>query len=134
MKLALAKTASVAAALLLALAACSEDAGGSNDGTGDGGDGGEDPVFAAMKTWDACEVLDNLQPITEFMGIEGYGSTTAAGGEPVTREYDTTWYPDAIGCGRPHQPRRQLGCCWWRRACCIDHSRRERRRSGESLR
>lgn len=90
-----AKTATAAAALLLALTACSEDAG-SNGGTGDGG---EDPVFAAMKTWDACEVLNNLQPITEFMGIEGYGSTTSAGGEPATRAYDTTWYPDAIGCG-----------------------------------
>ncbi|MDN3239911.1 hypothetical protein [Glycomyces tritici] len=96
MRLAVAKTATAAAALLLALAACSEDAGGNNDGTGDGG---EDPVFAAMKTWDACEVLDNLQPITEFMGIEGYGSLTSAGGAPATREYDTTWSPDAIGCG-----------------------------------
>lgn len=95
MKLAIAKTVTAAAALLLALTACSEDAG-SNGGTGDGG---EDPVFAAMKTWDACEVLDNLQPITDYMGIEGYGSLTSAGGDPVTREYDTTWYPDAIGCG-----------------------------------
>ncbi|MDA1361540.1 hypothetical protein O1R50_18070 [Glycomyces luteolus] len=95
MKFAAAKTATAAAALLLALAACSEDAG-SNGGNGDGG---EDPVFAAMKTWDACEVLDNLQPITDFMGIEGWGSSTAAGGEPQTREYDSTWYPDSIGCG-----------------------------------
>jgi hypothetical protein len=94
MKLA-AKTITASAAVLIVLTACSENAG-SNGGTGDDG---EDPVFAAMKTWDACEVLDNLQPLTEYMGIEGWGSTTASGGEPQTREYDSTWYPDSIGCG-----------------------------------
>ncbi|MCH7233044.1 hypothetical protein L0U85_19610 [Glycomyces sp. L485] len=56
-------------------------------------------MFAAMTTWDACEVLDNLQPITDYMGIEGWGSSTSEGGEPGTREYGNTWDPDAIGCG-----------------------------------
>ncbi|WP_241379549.1 hypothetical protein [Glycomyces sp. L485] len=56
-------------------------------------------MFAAMTTWDACEVLDNLQPIADYMGIEGWGSSTSEGGEPGTREYGNTWDPDAIGCG-----------------------------------
>jgi hypothetical protein len=51
-----------------------------------------------MASWNACEVLDNLQPITEYMGIEGYGSSTGTGGEPNSAKIGNTWDPKAIGC------------------------------------
>jgi hypothetical protein len=51
-----------------------------------------------MASWNACEVLDNLKPITDYMGIKGYGSSTAEGGEPGNSEIGNTLDPDAIGC------------------------------------
>ncbi|MEU6859023.1 hypothetical protein AB0B28_09170 [Glycomyces sp. NPDC046736] len=58
-----------------------------------------DPVYAEMAAWDACEVLDNLAPITEYMGIEGYGSSTSGGRDwPSTMKIGNTWDPGAIGC------------------------------------
>ncbi|HEU5129356.1 MAG TPA: hypothetical protein VFU12_15335 [Glycomyces sp.] len=83
-----------AAALLLT--ACNSG-GDTDDGSGD--TASQNPVYAEMSTWDACEVLDDLQPITEYMGIEGWGSTTAQGGEPGNSEIGNTFDPEAIGCG-----------------------------------
>jgi hypothetical protein len=91
-----AKTCTAAAAAALALSAC--NAGG--DSSGDGSDDtAEDPVYAAMATWNVCEVLDNLQPITDEMGIEGWGGTNAEGGDPGPSELGNTFDPDAMGCG-----------------------------------
>ncbi len=83
-----------AAALLLT--AC--DSGGSTDDDGSGDAASQNPVYTEMSTWDACEVLDDLQPITEYMGIEGWGSITAQGGEPGNSELGNTFDPGALGC------------------------------------
>lgn len=100
MKRTIFKTFAATGAAALLLSGCSlfergEDTGGDTSGE----DGGSDnAVYTEMTSWDACEVLGNLQPITEYMGIEGYGSSTSAGGEPSTAEIGNTWDPEAIGC------------------------------------
>lgn len=60
---------SIAAVGITALlaSACSED-GGDADPTEESGGSA---VAEEMRTWDACEVLDNLQPIFDYMQIEG---------------------------------------------------------------
>lgn len=60
-----------------------------------------DPVFNAMTTeWDGCEVLNDLQPAVDFMGIEGWGSSTGGKPFPATQRYGrNTWDPAALGCG-----------------------------------
>ncbi len=83
-----------AAALLLT--ACNSG-GDTDDGSGD--TASQNPVYAEMSTWDACEVLDDLRPITEYMDIKGYGSSTSEGGEPGSSELGNTFDPDAMGCG-----------------------------------
>ncbi|HEU5129731.1 MAG TPA: hypothetical protein VFU12_17260 [Glycomyces sp.] len=83
-----------AAALLLT--AC--DSGGSTDDDGSGHAASQNPVYTEMSTWDACEVLDDLQPITDYMDIKGYGSSTSEGGEPGSSKLGNTFDPDAIGC------------------------------------
>ncbi|MEU5153356.1 hypothetical protein [Glycomyces sp. NPDC021274] len=94
------KTFAATGAAALFLSGCSlfergEDTGGNSNGD----DGGSDnAVYTEMTSWDACEVLDNLQPITDYMGIEGYGSSTSAGGEPSTAQIGNTWDPESIGC------------------------------------
>jgi hypothetical protein len=100
MKQTIAKTLTAAAATTLLLSGCGLlDRGGDTSGGTNGDDGGSDnPVYAEMASWNACEVLDNLQPITDFMGIEGYGSSTATGGEPGNSEIGNTFDPDAMGC------------------------------------
>jgi len=100
MKRTLFKTFAATGAAALLLSGCSlfqrgEDTAG--DGNGDG-DGSDNAVYNEMTSWDACEVLNNLQPITDYMGIEGYGSSTSTGGEPSTAEIGNTWDPDSIGC------------------------------------
>jgi hypothetical protein len=101
MKRALFKTLAATGAAALLLSGCGLlDRGGDTSGDANGGDGGsENPVYTEMASWDACEVLDNLQPITDYMGIQGYGSSTSTGGEPGNSEIGNTWDPDAIGCG-----------------------------------
>ena len=99
MKRTLIKTFAVAGTAALLLSGCGlleRDSGTSSDGE----DGGSDnAVYNAMTNWDACEVLDNLQPITDYMGIEGYGSSTSGGRDvPSTAKIGNTWDPDAIGC------------------------------------
>jgi hypothetical protein len=93
------KAIAAAGAAAFILTGCSiitgETGGSSNNGSGEGS---EDPVYAEMASWNACEVLDNLQPITDYMGIQGYGSSTAQGGEPGNSEIGNTFDPDAIGC------------------------------------
>ncbi|WP_030144522.1 hypothetical protein [Glycomyces sp. NRRL B-16210] len=92
------KTLAATGAAALLLSGCGllgDDASGDDT---DGGNGGDNAVYDAMTTWDACEVLDNLQPITDYMGIEGYGSNTGTGGEPSTAKIGNAWDPEAIGC------------------------------------
>jgi len=95
MNLMLLRSLAAAGATALLLTGCSD---GGNPANGNE-TGTEDPAFAEMTSWDACEVLDGLQPIADEVGIVGWGSATAEGGEPGTREYGNTWDPDAVGCG-----------------------------------
>ena len=97
MKRNLIKTFATAGAAALLLAACGDDGGSSAD-DGSGSDKSQDPVYAEIASWNACEVLDNLQPITDYMGIVGWGGTTAEGGEPGNSEIGNTLDPDSIGC------------------------------------
>lgn len=93
------KALAAAGAAVFVLTGCSLITGepdGSSNGSGDGSS--DDPVYTEMASWDACEVLNNLQPITDYMGIQGYGSSTSAGGEPGNSEIGNTFDPDAIGC------------------------------------
>jgi hypothetical protein len=95
MKHTTAKTLTAAAATALLLSACQQ---GSASDNGSEDAGGDDPVYAEMASWNACEVLSNLQPITDYMGIQGYGSSTSAGGEPTVSELGNTLDPASIGC------------------------------------
>ncbi|WP_026923451.1 hypothetical protein [Glycomyces arizonensis] len=58
---------------MLALTGCSALTGESSDGGGDAAEGS--PVSAEIKSWDPCEVLDNLQPIVDFMHIAEINSS-----------------------------------------------------------
>ncbi|MCD0443810.1 hypothetical protein LO763_09260 [Glycomyces sp. A-F 0318] len=95
MKHTLCKTFAATGAAALLLAGCNSG-GDTDDASND--TGGEDPVYAAMSTWNACEVLDDLQPITDEMGIAGWGGATAEGGAPGDSELGNTLDPEAIGC------------------------------------
>ena len=96
MKRTLFKAFAAAGAAALLLTAC--DSGGSADGDASGDSASQDPVYAEMASWDACEVLDNLQPITEYMDIKGYGSASSEGGEPGSSKLGNTFDPGAMGC------------------------------------
>lgn len=91
----IATTFSAAGAAALVLAGCDAGDASSENGSADTGD---DPVYAAMTSWDACEVLGDLQPVTDEMGIVGWGSSTAEGGAPGSSEFGNTLDPEAIGC------------------------------------
>jgi hypothetical protein len=96
MKRTLFKASAAAGAAALLLTAC--DSSGSADDDASGDSASQDPVYTEMASWDACEVLNDLQPITEYMGIEGWGSITAQGGAPGNSEIGNTLDPDALGC------------------------------------
>jgi hypothetical protein len=81
-----------AAALLLASCESSSADDSSEDSSS------QDPIYTEMASWDACEVLDDLQPLTDYMDVKGYGSSTAEGGEPGNSEIGNTFDPEAIGC------------------------------------
>ncbi|MFG3339717.1 hypothetical protein [Glycomyces sp. NPDC048151] len=100
MKRTIFKTFAATGAAALLLSGCSLlDRGSDSSGNANGEDGGSDnAVYNEMASWNACEVLGNLQPITDEMGIEGYGSSSAAGGEPTVSEIGNTLDPDSIGC------------------------------------
>jgi len=100
MKRTILKTFAATGAAALLLSGCSLlDRGSETSGDTSGENGGSDnAVYNEMASWNACEVLDNLQPITEEMGIQGYGSSSAAGGEPGNSEIGNTFDPDSIGC------------------------------------
>jgi hypothetical protein len=100
MKRTIFKTLAATGAAALLLSGCSLFQRGEDTGSGSNGeDGGSDnAVYNEMASWNACEVLDNLQPITEKMGIQGYGSSSATGGEPGNSEIGNTFDPEAIGC------------------------------------
>lgn len=97
MKNSITKTLTAAAAAALLLAGCSEGGDTGDDATEEGGE--NTAVYNEIASWNACEILNNLQPITDEMGILGYGSSTAEGGEPGNSELGNTFDPDAIGCG-----------------------------------
>lgn len=98
MKHTLFKVFAATGAAALLLTAC--DSGSADDDSSSSGDtASQNPVYAEMASWNACEVLDNLQPITDYMGIKGYGSSTSEGGEPGNSEIGNTFDPEAIGCG-----------------------------------
>jgi hypothetical protein len=78
------------------LSAC-DSGGDASDETSDGS--GENPIYAEMATWNACEVLNDLQPIADKMSIEGWGGINAEGGEPGPSELGNTFDPGAFGCG-----------------------------------
>lgn len=92
-----AQTCAAAGAAALLLAACNSADGSTSDDTSEEG-ASEDPVYAEMASWNACEVLDNLQPITEEMGIVGWGASDAEGGEPGNSELGNTFDPESLGC------------------------------------
>ncbi|SDE39282.1 hypothetical protein [Glycomyces harbinensis] len=96
MKHTLFKTFAAAAAALLLAGCNSGDDGTDDDASGD--TGGDDPVYAEMSGWNACEVLDDLQPLADEMGIEGWGGANAEGGTPGNSELGNTLDPDALGC------------------------------------
>jgi len=100
MKRTILKTFAATGAAALLLSGCSLlDRGSDTSGDTSGDNGGSDnAVYNEMTSWDACETLSNLQPITDYMGIEGYGSSTSAGGEPSAAEIGNTWDPESIGC------------------------------------
>lgn len=101
MKRTILKTFAATGAAAMILSGCSlfdRDSETSGDTSGEDS-GSDNPVYSDMTSWDACEVLGDLQPITDEMGIQGWGSLTASGGTPETREYGNTFDPDAIGCG-----------------------------------
>ncbi|GAB3228887.1 hypothetical protein GCM10027447_21670 [Glycomyces halotolerans] len=96
MKRTLFESLAAAGSAALLLTAC-QSGGASGDSSEDSSS--QDPVYTEMTSWDACEVLDHLQPITDYMGIKGYGSSTAEGGQPGNQEIGNTLDPAAIGCG-----------------------------------
>jgi hypothetical protein len=99
MKRTILRTFAATGAAALLLSGCSLLGQGSDtSGDANGEDGGDNPVYNEMTTWNACEVLGNLQPITDEMGIQGYGSSTSAGGEPTVSEIGNTLDPESIGC------------------------------------
>jgi hypothetical protein len=60
----------------------------------------DDPVYNDMAAWDACWILEDLQPIIDYMGIEGFGSSSGAGKPlPTAQRFGNTWDPGATGCG-----------------------------------
>lgn len=99
MKRTLYRTFAATGAAVLLLSGCGLlDRGSDTSGDANGDDGGDNAVYNEMASWDACEVLGNLQPITDYMGIQGYGSSTATGGEPGNSEIGNTFDPEALGC------------------------------------
>lgn len=98
MKRTLPKALAAAGAAAFLLSGCNMVSGSdsTDNATDDAGD--STPVYEEIASWNACEILDNLQPITDYMGIKGYGSSTSEGGSPGNSELGNTFDPDAMGC------------------------------------
>ena len=61
--------AGIGAAALL-LSACTSEDGSNGDGNGNGNDTGSgDSAAEGIQSWDACEVLNDLQPIVDYMEL-----------------------------------------------------------------
>lgn len=82
----------------LLLAGCSA---GEGDNAGENGDGsnGSDPVATEMRSWDPCEVLENLQPIVDYMGITEFTATADPTVPDSAGFGEATLDPDALVCG-----------------------------------
>ena len=84
--------------IALLLAGCSPDDGDDGGENSNGSDGG-DPVASEMRHWEPCEVLENLQPFTDFMGITKFTSTAEADTPDSAGFGEASLDPDAIICG-----------------------------------
>ena len=84
----------VASSTLLALTGCSALTGGDGDDGGNGTEGS--PVGDEIRSWDPCEVLDNNQPIVDFMQIPEINS---ADGKFTSAAYGTGLDAQALTCG-----------------------------------
>jgi hypothetical protein len=78
--LTLIKSLALAGAAGLLLAGCGggdTPPSGSTDGGGDGSTGGTTAgsSFSVMEDWEGCEAFDDLQPIQDYMGVVGLGSS-----------------------------------------------------------
>lgn len=82
---------SAAAALV---AGCAAEADGQAGGSGD-----FDPVLTEMRTWQGCEVADDLQPFVDFMGIKEWNSTKTGEKPDSVRAGEANMDPDAMICG-----------------------------------
>lgn len=99
MKRTMVKTFAATGTAALLLSGCSLLEGDDPNSSSSEDSSSDNAVYTEMTSWDACEVLNNLQPITDKMGIEGYGSSTSGGRDtPSTAKIGNTWDPDSIGC------------------------------------
>lgn len=71
------------------------------DGGGDGNSHKEiDLVVTDMRSWDACEVLDDLQPFADFLGVEEFTATVSGGNRPDSTAWGkSSRDPDGVVCG-----------------------------------
>ncbi|WP_133884111.1 hypothetical protein [Glycomyces sp. NRRL B-16210] len=87
-----------AGATVLLLSACSGD-GSESNGT-DGDSGGGDPVASEMRSWEPCQILGDLQPIVDFMGIKEFTATVSGTDAPDSAGWgESTLDPEALVCG-----------------------------------
>ncbi len=59
----------------------------------------DNAVYNDMAAWDACLILNDLEPVIDYMGIEGWGSSTGGNPLPTAQRFGNTWDPGATGCG-----------------------------------
>jgi hypothetical protein len=57
-----------------------------------------DPVLTEMRTWQGCDVAEDLQPIADFMGIKEWTST-GQGKPDSVKPGEANMDPDAMICG-----------------------------------
>lgn len=90
--------AAILAAAGLVLAGCTRPTAGDDDAGPE--PRSDDAVFNEMTSWDGCWVLEDLQQVVDYMGIEGWGSSTGGSPEPTSQRFErNTWDPAALGCG-----------------------------------
>jgi hypothetical protein len=71
------KTAAAAGVFGLLLAGCGggETPGGGSTGSGESNAATGDDVFPVMKDWKGCDALDNVQPLQDYLGVEGVANS-----------------------------------------------------------
>lgn len=90
--------AGIGAAALL-LSACTSEDGSNGDGNGNGNDTGSgDSAAEGIQSWDACEVLNDLQPIVDYMELTW--TAVRVEGQPDSTPWgESSRIPDATVCG-----------------------------------